>query len=50
MDIETIAKNARKAAIRLAAVQGKVKDQALANIAGMLRQKKTSFSRPTGRM
>jgi glutamate-5-semialdehyde dehydrogenase len=40
MDIKIIAKTARNASIRLAAVTGEVKNQALANIAAMLRQKK----------
>ncbi len=40
MDIKIIAKAARSASIRLAAVTGGVKNKALADIAGMLRQKK----------
>lgn len=45
MDIKTIAENARKASIRLASVQGRVKNQALADIARMLRRKKDVISR-----
>lgn len=40
MNTKTIVKNAGKASIRLAAVQGEIKNQALANIVGALRQKK----------